>query len=404
MQLAIDEADIHKTAFRAGSSELYKFTRMPFGLSNAGASFCHLMEMCLGDQQYLTLLFYLDYICVFSSSVNEMLDRIALVFGWLKEFNLKIKPKKSFFFQSSVLFLGHLLSKNGILPNPEKVSKPRDWLIPKSAKEVHSFLGLASYYRRFIPQFAKWASPLHDLIRPIATTKKHARVKLPPLTHNLPPFEWTTTHLESFNKLKEALTSARVLAYPDYSKPFILETDTSLKRLGAVLTQEDDKGNFHVISYASHMLKPYECSMRNYSSAKLELLVLKWAVCEKFKDYLIGSKFTVLTDNNPLTYVYTSCLGAAQICWLSDLALFDFEITGLGNPTRQLMLSVGDLLIPIPHLESSVDDEEWGTISYGMVCQILDHHLSYIWWSLHPPSCLLLCSGPRLVIVPKGTC
>ena len=99
---------------------------MPFGLSNAGASFCHLMEMCLGDQQYLMLLFYLDNICVFSSSVDEMLDRIVLVFGCLKEFNLKIKPKKSFFFQSNVLFLGHLLSKDGILPNPGKVSKVKD--------------------------------------------------------------------------------------------------------------------------------------------------------------------------------------------------------------------------------------------------------------------------------------
>ena len=159
--------------FALGHKVLYEFTWMPFGLSNAGASFCHLMEMCLGDQQYLTLLFYLDDICVFSSSVNEMFDRIALVFGQLKEFNLKIKPKKSFFFQSSVLILGHQLSKDGILPNPEKVNKVKDWPILKNAKEVHSFLGLASHYRRFIPQFSKWASPLHDLIRPIAMTKKH---------------------------------------------------------------------------------------------------------------------------------------------------------------------------------------------------------------------------------------
>ena len=93
---------------------------MPFGLSNAGASFCHLMEMCLGDQQYLTLLFYLDDICIFGSSIDEMLDRIGLVFQCLKEFNLKIKPKKSFFFQTNVLFLGHILSKDGISPNPEK--------------------------------------------------------------------------------------------------------------------------------------------------------------------------------------------------------------------------------------------------------------------------------------------
>ena len=160
-------------------------------------------------------------------------------------------------------------------------------------KEVHSFLGLASYYRRFIPQFAKWANPLHDLIHPVAMKKTHARIRLPPLEQNLPPFEWTPSHQESFDRLKLALTSAPVLAYPNYEKPFLLETDASLKGLGAVLLQEDNDGNMRVISYVRHTLKPYEKSMHNYSSAKLELLALKWSVCEKFRDYLIGSKFTV---------------------------------------------------------------------------------------------------------------
>ena len=148
LQLAMDEVDIHKTVFRAGSSGLYKFTCMPFGLSNAGASFCWLMEMCLGDQQYITLLFYLDDICVFSSMADEMLDCVGLVLNCLKEFSLKIKSKKTYFFQSSVVFLGHILSKDGISPNSEKVAKVKDWPVPKSAKEVHSFLGLASYYWR----------------------------------------------------------------------------------------------------------------------------------------------------------------------------------------------------------------------------------------------------------------
>ena len=111
LQLAMDEADIHKTAFHAGLSGLYEFTCMPFSLSNAGASFCHLMEMCLGDQQYLMLLFYLDDICVFSSSIDEMLNRVEMVLKCLQDFNLKIKPKKSFFFQSKVLFLGHHIIK-----------------------------------------------------------------------------------------------------------------------------------------------------------------------------------------------------------------------------------------------------------------------------------------------------
>ena len=168
----MDEADIHKTAFRTGLSGLYKFTHMPFGLSNVGARFCHLMEMCLGDQQYLMLLFYLDNICVFSSSINEMLDRVKLVLKHLQDFNLKIKPKKTFFFQSQVLFLGHTLSKDGISPNPEKVQKVKDWPVPSNAKEVHSFLGLASYYCWFILQFVNWASPLHELIHPIVQSRK----------------------------------------------------------------------------------------------------------------------------------------------------------------------------------------------------------------------------------------
>ena len=150
LQMAMEEADIPKTTFRAGSSVLYEFTRMPFGLTNAGASFCQLMEMCIGDQQYVTLLFYLD--------------QIELIFSWLKKFHLKIKPKKSYFFQTSITFLGHILSTKGVLPHPEKVAKVKDWPMPKNPKEVHSFIGLASYYRRFIPNFAKWAGPLHTLI------------------------------------------------------------------------------------------------------------------------------------------------------------------------------------------------------------------------------------------------
>ena len=109
---------------------------MPFGLTNAGASFCRLMEMCIGDQQYVTLLFYLDDICVFAETANQMLDRIQFTFNRLKEFNLKIKPKKSFFFQAEVNFLGHILSKDGVSPNPEKIEKIRDWPVPTTSKEV----------------------------------------------------------------------------------------------------------------------------------------------------------------------------------------------------------------------------------------------------------------------------
>ena len=175
LQMAMEEADIPKTAFRAGSSGLFEFTHMPFGLTNAGASFCRLMEMVIGDQQFVTLLFYLDDICIFTNSADQMLDQIELVFSRLKQYQLKIKPKKSFFFQTEVSFLGHILSAKGISPNPEKVDKVQDWPIPKTPKEVHSFIGLASYYRRFIPNFAKWSKPLNTLTVPPAHQAKVRR-------------------------------------------------------------------------------------------------------------------------------------------------------------------------------------------------------------------------------------
>ena len=158
------------------------------------------------------------------------------------------------------------------------------------------------------------------------------------------------------------------MAYPDYSKPFILEMDASLKGLGVVLSQKGDDNEIHVVTYASQSLRPSEKSMRDYSSAKIELMALKWSVCDKFKDYLLGSKFTVFTDTNPLCYIKSSKLGAAQICWLSELMLYDFDIvyhTGKSN-------LVADALSHRPKVEKETekeippksDDEEWIVVSY----------------------------------------
>ena len=124
---------------------------MLLGLSNAGSSFCCLMKQCLGDQQFVTLLLYLDDIDIFAPTIDDMLDCTQLVYDRLKQFNLKIKPNRCQFFSTIVLFLGHVLSAKGISSNPEKVEKVKTWPVPKNTKEVQSFLGLASYYRQFIP-------------------------------------------------------------------------------------------------------------------------------------------------------------------------------------------------------------------------------------------------------------
>ena len=311
LQIAMEEEDMKKTAFREGSSGLHEFTRMPFGLTNASAYFCQLMEMCIGNQQYVTFHFYLDDICVFAETADQMLDRIQLTFNCFKEFNLKIKRKKSFFFQAEINFLGHIL-------------KICDWPVPTTSKEVHSFIGLASYYQRFIPIFSKLAGPLHSLII-LALTKYKVQVGMMKKSA-IPEFIWSRECQEGFDKLKEAKTTAPTLAYPDYSKPFMLERVTSLRDLGVVLSQKTDDGTVRGITYASRSLWPGEKLMHDYSSGKIELLALKWSAYEKFKDYLLGSKFTVYTDNNPLVYVKTSKLGAVQICWLSELALYNFDI------------------------------------------------------------------------------
>ena len=197
----------------------------------------------------------------------------------------------------------------------------------QNIKEVQSFWGLASYYRQFISKFAKKAQCLHELVGPASNKHKKARNDSTALTQNEQRiFEWMTKDQEVFDALKEALSTAPVLGYPDFSREFILEIDASLNGLDSILSQQGKDRKIHVIAYASCSLHPSERSMCNYSSVKLKLLVLKWTVTEKFRDYLLGLQFQVYTDNNLLTYVMESKLGASQIQWLSQLALFDFVI------------------------------------------------------------------------------
>ena len=191
------------------------------------------------------------------------------------------------------------------------------------------------------------------------------------------PVEWIMKHQEAFDALKEALSTATVLGYPDFTREFILKTDASLNGVGTVLSQQDKNGKIHVIAYPSQSLCPSERSICNYSSAKLELLVLKWPVTEKFHDYLLGSQFQVYTDNNPLTYVQDSKLSASQIQWLSELALFNFTIKYQTGHFKKDTDALGHCLFsPSCDSESETDSDEVEVISYSSVSEAIDQCLN----------------------------
>ena len=312
-QVPLDEESKAKTAFRVGNMGFYECNRLPFGLTNAPAVFQRLMEQTLAD--LTNVLVYIDDIIVHSTSFEEHVERLEAVFARLEKAGLKLKPVKCHLFQKQVRYLGHILSERGIETDPEKTRAIREWPQPTTVQELRQALGFFGYYRRYAKDYAKVAKPLHDLL------KGHENKKSVNRKTKIVLGEEAT---RAFLELKAKLVSPPILGYADYTLPFEVHTDASVNGIGAVLYQTLD-GKQRVIAYASRGLKPSEA---NYPAHKLEFLALKWAVCEKFVDYLHGHRFVVFTDNNPLSYVLSSAkLDATGHRWLSDLACYDFSIT-----------------------------------------------------------------------------
>lgn len=317
-QVPVAEKDKYKTAFCTPFG-LFEWNRMPFGLCNAPSTFQRLMERIFGAQNYHSLLLYLDDVIIFSSTIDEHVQRLGAVLDRLKQEGLKAKLEKCHFLKEKVHYLGHVISGAGVATDPSKVEVVANWPQPQQVSELRSFLGFASYYRRFVVGFAKLAAPLHHLVAEF-TNKRRGRTQSRPLAE-----AWTEKCDRSFEELKARLVSTPVLAYADFSLPFILEVDASYSGLGAVLSQEQH-GKVRPIAYASRGLKASERNMSNYSSMKLEFLALKWAMAEKFREYLLGQKCIVFTDNNPLSYLTTAKLGATEQRWVAQLSAFDFTI------------------------------------------------------------------------------
>ena len=259
---------------------------MPFGLCNA--TFQRLMQAVLSGLEWRVCFVYLDNILVCSKTFQEHLEHLNLVFERLRRAGLTLKPRKCFFLQEEVHYLGHLISCKGIAPDPAKTQKVREFPVPTDVTKVRQFVGLASYYRRFVPGFAHIANPLHAL------TKKEV------------PFSWTEECQSTFDRLKKLLVASPVLAHPQFGtgKEFVLETDASLEGLGAILSQRQSDGYLHPIAYASRCLQPHE---RNYAITELETLGLVWAA-KHFCPYLLGYHCVAFTDHSACT----SLLNAAH--------------------------------------------------------------------------------------------
>lgn len=319
-QVEVKEAHKERTAFTVGPLGFWEFNRLPFGLSNSPATFQRLMEDCLGDLHLRICLIYLDDLIVFADTYEEHLRRLEKVFVRLRECNLKLSPKKCNFFKTRVKYVGHIVSERGVEADPDKIQKIIDWPKPTTPEEVRKFLGFAGYYRKFVQGFATIARPLTNLLPPT-----HDKIKTRGKNTKKPKtiWKWGSDEEEAFAKLKTALSTPPVLGFPEYSLPFELHTDASQQGLGAVLYQEQG-GQRRVIAYASRGLTKAE---QHYPAHKLEFLALKWAVTEKYKDYLYQHRFTVYTDNNPLTYVLSKAkLDSTGHRWIAALSAYDFDI------------------------------------------------------------------------------
>ena len=303
-QIPVKREDIPKTAFVCKYGH-FEMTRMPFGLNNAASTFQRTMELALQGLQWVTCLIYIDDVIVFGKDFDEHMQRLEEVLDRIKKAGLKLKASKSYLLQKEVIFLGHVVSGEGIKPSPTNVTKVVDWPTPKTAKQVKQFVAMASYYRRYVRNFASTARPMVDL------TKKGKK------------FLWSEACENAFNSLKRALISADVMGYPlNEAGEFILDVDASDLGIGAVLHQVQG-GKETVLAYASRSLNKAEA---NYCITEKELLAARYFI-EYFRQYLLGKRFLVRSDHQSLVWLFQLKEPRGKIArWIEILSQYDFAI------------------------------------------------------------------------------
>jgi transposase InsO family protein len=302
-QIEVAEKDRAITAFSTKEGH-WEYKRLPFGLKTAPATFQRMMNVAMSGLTGSRCFVFLDDICVYARSLSEHDSKLREVFGRLRRYNLKLKAEKCQFLRKEVSYLGHVISEKGVFPERAKTKVIEEYPIPQNVKQLRSFLGLMSYYRRFVPKFSHIAAPLHKLL------KKEA------------PYEWTAEQEQAFHALKGKLISPPVLKYPDFHERFILTTDASGEGLGAVLSQ-GKIGKDLPVAFASRTLHGAE---KNYSTTEKEFLAIVWGM-KYFRPYLFGRAFTVVTDHKPLTWIMSvKDPGSRLLKWRIKMEEYEYEV------------------------------------------------------------------------------
>jgi len=302
-QFRVRECDRFKTAFVTRYGQ-FEWNVLPFGLCNAPATFSRGMHEVFRDLLDSFVVIFLDDILIFSRSLEEHEQHVRVVLERLRQHELYANPEKSKFFRSELVFLGHKVSADGIQVDESKTKAIQEWPIPQTVTEVKAFLGLASYYRKFVRNFSHIAAPLTNL----TSVKKK--------------FQWTPEAEAAFRRLKEALLSPPILQLPDPNKPFAVMTDASEYAIGAVLLQDQGQG-VRPCAYLSRKLQSAE---RNYAAYERECLAIIHAL-KSWSIYLEGQHFTILTDHSSLQYLKSqSRLSKRQARWIEILQEHDYDI------------------------------------------------------------------------------
>ncbi len=297
---------------------------MPFGLCNAPATFQRMMDEVLEEVGWKIGRDYIDDLIIGSKSFEEHLEHIERLFGCLQKAKLQVKLSKCRFGRRKVIFLGHEVSDQGVRPNPAKVEAIQKMLPPTDIKGLRRFLGMTSYYRRFIQNYATIAEPLNRILQKGAL------------------YKWNDACQAAFEALKSKLMTAPILVFPDFNQPFQLITDASDFGLGAVLAQKDKEGLERVVAYASRTLQKPE---RRYSVTEKECLAVVWAT-GMYRPYLFGRPFEVITDHSALQYIKSIKDMEGRLGrWSLKLQEYDMTITprpGKLNQNADALSRIGE--------------------------------------------------------------